>query len=432
MIPSAPVDDPKQNRILAGLRDADYFRLHNDLERVPLTLGQVLFEPGDRLDYVYFPIGGIVSLVFTTEDGNSAELAMTGNDGLIGTPVILGGETTTCKAVVQSAGCAYRVRAEIVAWELEQGGSLLQLALAYVQALMTQMAQGVVCNRHHSVDQQLCRWLLLSLDQLPGNQLDMTQELIANMLGVRREGVTGAAGKLQAAGLIRYSRGHITVLDRPGLEQRVCECYRVVRSEYDRLFGLTPDPQVRGRVRPNPATLRQRAEKRLQEARPPLPSTAWDTARLMHELQVHQIELEMHNEELRHAYDEADALRARYADVYDFAPVPYLTLDSDGTILQLNLAAAILLGVKRSQRGRHRLAASLTEPSLPVFDRFLDDVLTAKNKGVCEVVLVGTLQHPETLVRLEGVPDEDGQECRVVMMTIRSDQPGQADRRQHN
>ncbi|MGL1833608.1 helix-turn-helix domain-containing protein [Rhodocyclaceae bacterium SMB388] len=432
MASSPPEHDPKRNRILAGLPDADYFRLHNDLERVPLKLGQVLFEPGDRLEHVYFPIAGIVSMVFTTEDGSSAELAMTGNDGLVGTPVILGGETTTYKAVVQSAGCAYRLRADIVAWELEQGGSLLQLALAYVQALMTQMAQGVVCNRHHSVDQQLCRWLLLSLDQLPGDQLDMTQELIANMLGVRREGVTEAAGKLQAAGLIRYSRGHITVLDRPGLEQRVCECYRVVRSEYDRLFGLRPVPQLRGRVRPNPATLRQRAEKRLQEARPPLPDTAWDTARLMHELQVHQIELEMHNEELRSAYDEADALRARYADVYDFAPVPYLTLDTDGAILQLNLAAAILLGIKRSQRGRHRFAASLTETSLPIFDRFLDDVLIGRNKGYCEVVLVATPQHPETLVRLEGVPDEDGRECRIVMMTIRSDQPGHADRRQHN
>ncbi len=259
----------------------------------------------------------------------------------------------------------------------------------------------------------------------------MTQELIANMLGVRREGVTEAAGRLQTAGLIRYSRGHITVLDRPGLEERVCECYRVVRAEYERLFSIRLPAPVKGRVRPNPATLRQRAEKRLQEAGPPLPDTAWDTARLMHELQVHQIELEMHNEELRIAYDEADALRARYADIYDFAPVPYLTLDAEGTVLELNLAAAILLGIKRSQKSRHRLAASLTEPSLPILERFLGDVLKGKNKGFCEVAVVSTPQHSETLVRLEGVPDEDGRECRVVMMIIRSAQAGQADRRTH-
>ena len=431
--PPSSADNPRRNRILAGLPDEDYFRLADDLEWVPLKLGEVLFEPGARLGYVYFPISGIVSLVFTTEDGASAELAMTGRNGLVGTPLILGGEMTTYKAVVQSEGGAYRLRAEIVLWELEQGGSLHQLALAYVQALMTQMAQGVVCNRHHTVDQQLCRWLLLSLDELPGNQLDMTQELIANMLGVRREGVTEAAGKLQAAGLIRYRRGHITVLDRPGLEQRVCECYRVVRTEYDRLFSLKPAPPVKGRVRPNPATLRQRAERRLQEEAPPLrPDSAWDSARLVHELQVHQIELEMHNEELRHAYDEADALRARYADIYDFAPVPYLTLDAHGTISELNLAAAIILGLKRSQKGRHRLGASLAEPSLPALARFLDEVLCGKRKGYCEVVLTPTPQHPETLVRLEGVPDEEGRECRVVMMTIRSDPSGQTDRRRRN
>ncbi|MBA4741465.1 MAG: helix-turn-helix domain-containing protein [Azoarcus sp.] len=428
-----PVDDPKHNRILAALPDFDYFRLVDDLERVPLKLGQVLFEPGDRFDHVYFPVSGIVSMVFTTQDGASAELALTGNDGLVGSTLILGGETTTHKAVVQAEGFAYRLRAEFVAWELEQGGALLQLALAYVQALMVQMAQGVVCNRHHSVDQQLCRWLLLSLDQLPGNQLEMTQELIANMLGVRREGVTEAAGKLQDAGLIQYRRGHITILDRPGLEQRVCECYQVVRTEYQRLFKMKPPTPIKGRVRPNPATVRQRAERRLREVgQPTLPNAAHDAERLLHELQVHQIELEMHNEELRHAYDEANELRARYADIYDFAPVPYLTLDAQGAIIDLNLAAAIVLGIKRSQKSRHRLGASLTEASLPAFNQFLGSVLNERSKGYCEVVLIATRQQPETLVKLEGVPDEDGQECRAVMMTLRSDLPGHADRRRHD
>ena len=183
---SSLIDHPKQNRILAALPTEEYARLLDDLEMVTLELGQVLYEPGDCLRHVHFPTTCIVSLVFTTESGASAELAITGNDGLVGTPLILGGDNTNHRAVVQSAGKAYRLKADIIRWELQQGGCLQQLALRYTQALMTQMAQSIVCNRHHTVDQQLCRWLLLSLDRLPGNQLDMTQELIANMLGVRR------------------------------------------------------------------------------------------------------------------------------------------------------------------------------------------------------------------------------------------------------
>ncbi|MDO9596952.1 MAG: helix-turn-helix domain-containing protein [Azoarcus sp.] len=435
-MPSEPTHEtthePKQNRILAALPEAEYYRLVDDLEFVTLTLGQVLYESGDPVDYIYFPTTSIASLVYTTENGSSAELAMTGSDGLIGIPLVLGGETTTHKVVIQSAGGAYRLRAEILIWELDQHGSMQHLALCYAQALMTQMAQSVVCNRHHSVDQQLCRWLLLSLDQLPSNQLKMTQELIANMLGVRREGVTEAAGKLQAAGLIHYSRGLITISDRPGLEKRVCECYRVVRSEYDRLFQLAPVDQPSNRVRPNPATLRRRAETRLKQAKPVEANSSWDTARLMHELQVHQIELEMHNDELRHAYDEADALRARYADIYDFAPVPYLTLDAQGVILQLNLAAAILLGIKRSQKGRYRFADAVKDTSRPGFNSFLEDVLNGKSKSHCEVVLVASAHQDETLVRIEGMPDEDGRECRMVMTYFRSEHPGQADRRRRD
>ena len=230
---------PKQNRILGALAANDFARLQDDLELVHLELGQVLYESGDTLGHIYFPVTCIVSLIFTTQKGATAELAITGNDGLVGIPLVLGGDTTTHRVVVQSAGAAYRLRVETIRWELDQGGELQHLALRYTQALMTQMAQSIVCNRHHSVDQQLCRWLLLSLDRLPGNQLNMTQELIANMLGVRREAVTEAAGKLQAAGLIEYSRGHITVTDRPGLEARACECYATVKAEYDRIFLMT-------------------------------------------------------------------------------------------------------------------------------------------------------------------------------------------------
>jgi diguanylate cyclase (GGDEF)-like protein/PAS domain S-box-containing protein len=343
---------------------------------------------------------------------------MTGNDGIVGVPLILGGEMTTHRVVVQSAGVAYRLRAEILTWELEQGGYLQRLCLSYAQALMTLMAQSVVCNRHHSILQQLCRWLLLSLDQLICNELHMTQELIAAMLGVRREAVTEAAGKLQAAGLIQYSRGHITVIDRSGLEARVCECYGVVRSEYERLFLMLPPTKPKLRARPNPSSLRQRAEARLQLADQALPATAWDAERLMHELKVHQIELEMQVEELRHAYDEADALRDKYADIYDFAPISYFSLDLQGAIVQMNLAGAILLGIKRSNQGRYRFASAIKPEYQAAFKRFQDEVLNNKSKTHCELVLLATDHRAEATVRIEAVPDESGVELRMVVMDL--------------
>lgn len=203
---------------------------------MPLALGEVLYESGIVLRQVYFPIDSIISLLYVMADGASAEIAVVGNEGLIGVSLFMGGETTPSRAVVQSAGHAYRLTGTLLKEEFIRGGAMQHLLLRYTQALITQMAQTAVCNRHHSLDQQLCRWLLLSLDRLASNQLVMTQELIANMLGVRREGVTEAAGRLQSAGLISYSRGHITVLDRPGLEARTCECYAVVKTECDRLL----------------------------------------------------------------------------------------------------------------------------------------------------------------------------------------------------
>jgi CRP-like cAMP-binding protein len=227
---------PSQNRLLAALPAADFARLQPHLELVPLPLGWAVYEAGGAQGYVYFPINSIVSLLYVMEDGSSAEIAVSGNEGLVGISLFMGGETTPSRAVVQSAGHGYRLSAAVLKREFERGGDLQHLLLRYTQALITQMAQTAVCNRHHALEQQLCRWLLLSLDRLPANELVMTQELIANMLGVRREGVTEAAGKLQKARLINYSRGHITVLDRPKLEARVCECYAVVKREYDRLI----------------------------------------------------------------------------------------------------------------------------------------------------------------------------------------------------
>lgn len=258
-------DSPKGNRILAALPSDEYFRLLGDLEFIQLAPGEVLYDSGCRQKYILFPTTCIVSLDFSTVDGSSAQLAIVGNDGLVGVPMILGGKTTTHRAVVQCAGNAFRLGAELADWELYKGDDLQALSLRYTQALITQMAQSVVCNRHHSVKQQLCRWLLLSLDRLPGNQLYVTQELIGHMLGVRREAVTEAAGKLQAAGLIQYSRGRITVINRAGIEALVCECYVAAKVETDRLYHLALDDHPGEWVRPNPATLRQQAVKGLHE-----------------------------------------------------------------------------------------------------------------------------------------------------------------------
>lgn len=227
---------PLENHLLAALPPADFLRLQPSLSLVSLPLGEALYEPGSQLRHVYFPTTSIVSLLYVMADGASAEIAVVGNEGLIGVSLFMGGETTPSRAVVQSAGHAYQLTGKVLKEEFVLGGAMQHLLLRYTQALITQMAQTAVCNRHHSLDQQLCRWLLLSLDRLPSNELVMTQELIANMLGVRRETVTEAAGKLQEGGIIQYSRGRITVLDRPGLEARTCECYAVVKAECDRLL----------------------------------------------------------------------------------------------------------------------------------------------------------------------------------------------------
>jgi len=235
---------PRRNHLLAALQPEDFERLVPDLEAVDLPLGVAVYESGSVQGYVYFPTDCIVSLLYVMEDGSSAEIAVVGNEGVVGIALFMGGESMPNRAVVQSAGTGYRLRASVLKTEFERGGDVQHRLLRYTQALITQMAQTAVCNRHHALEQQLCRWLLLSLDRLESNDLVMTQELIANMLGVRREGVTAAAGHLQAAGVIHYSRGRITVLDRIKLEARVCECYAVVKREYDRLL---PDNLVEKR-----------------------------------------------------------------------------------------------------------------------------------------------------------------------------------------
>ena len=232
----APLSDPRANHLLAAIPEAEWARFAPHLTPVQMDLGMVVYESGNPQPYVYFPTDSIISLLYVMEDGASAEIAIVGREGLVGISLFMGGDTTASRAVVQSAGYAFRMKGKYIRDEFVLAGRVQQLFLRYTQALLTQMGQTAVCNRHHNVDQQLCRWLLMSLDRLSQDELTMTQELIANMLGVRREGVTDAAGKLQRAGIIQYTRGRIRVLDRAALEKRACECYRVVNAEFARLL----------------------------------------------------------------------------------------------------------------------------------------------------------------------------------------------------
>ena len=243
--------DPNQNHLLAALLDAEFDRLSPHLELIPMLLGDVLYESGGKLQYVYFPTTSIVSLQYVLESGGSSEIAGVGNEGVLGISLFMGGNTTPSRAVVQTGGHGYRLKSQILMEEFNRAGPVMRLLLRYTQALLTQMSQTAICNRHHSVQQQLCRWLLLTLDRLPTNDLTVTQELIASMLGVRREGVTEAAGNLQGYGFIRNRRGHITVIKRAGLESGVCECYGVVKKEFARLLSDVRQRQTVPLIRTN-------------------------------------------------------------------------------------------------------------------------------------------------------------------------------------
>lgn len=417
-MPIATRPELRQNLLLAGLSQAEQSRLLNDFESVSLDSGTVLQSAGELLKDVYFPTSCIISLISTTRDGAATELAMVGNEGLAGISLVLGDELASYKLVVQGTGHAYRMKAETLRWELAQGTRLQQMALRYLQALMVQITQGLVCTRYHSFEQQLCRWLLLCLDRRPDNQISMTQERIASLLGVRREAITDAAGKLQAAGLIRYARGQIVVLDRPALAAWGCECHSVVHSEYERYFRSTATIETPGWIRPNPLTLRHRAEARWREQPGIAPEDPMEVTRWLHELEIRKIELEIDNEALHEAHNLADALSERYADIYDFAPIGYFTLDAQGNILDLNLAGAILLGLKRSQKGRHRFINYLAPECQAAFTQFVATVLHDKKNGFCEIALAASALHPASTIRVEAVPDEDGTECRMVLMDI--------------
>ncbi|UCV05570.1 helix-turn-helix domain-containing protein [Dechloromonas denitrificans] len=407
----------QSNFILAGLSVTERSLLLDDLKPVSLQAGDVLQNAGELLSHVYFPSDSIVSLLATTHDGASTELAMVGNEGLIGISAVLGDLVSSHKLVVQSAGEAYRLEAGIMRWELAQGGGLQRLALRYTKALLVQMGQNVVCANHHTIEQRLSRWLLLCLDRQPAAAISMTQDRIAGLLGVRREIVTIGAGRLQAAGLIAYQRGKISIIDRAGLEAAACECYGAIRAEYARYFQAMADTSPPSRFRAHPASLRQSALARWRDL-PVAAEDPSDSAEAHHELEVRKIELEISNEALHQAFAAAAALSERYADIYDFAPIGYFTLDAAGNILDLNLAGAILLGLKRSQKSRQGFASYLAAESQEPFKQFVAQVLREKQRNLCEIVLAATPVHPAATVRIEAVPDEDGTECRMVLMDI--------------
>lgn len=410
---------PSGNRILANLGPAEIARLKDDLELIPLVRGTELYGPGDAFEYVYFPISGLVSLNTLTAVGQTAELASVGSEGMVGVCLVLGNHKAVYQAAVSDAGLAYRLRAEVMTWELAQGSHLLLKALEYSRLLMMQMAQLAVCSHHHTAEQRIVRWLLAHLDRLGGNSIARTQSEIAEALGIRRAVVNQSLGHLQAAGWLLASRGRVTVTDRNALAARACECYAALRqAEEERLATPLPESSPAGDARPGSKTLRQRAEARWNRDRTSLADPLGATAGLVHELEVHQIELEMRNEEVQRAYDETETLRKRYADIYDFSPVGYFTLDTRGVILELNLAGAILLGIKRSEAARHRFAASLVDASLKDFDTLFTQVLQSGNKQAGEFTLRPTPTRPEAVVRIEAIADEAGQECRMVAIDM--------------
>ncbi len=371
------LDSARQNQILGALPLSHYTRMADSLKPVDWVSGQVIYEPGEALDFVYFPTTCTTSLVSHTQEGDSSELAMTGRDGLVGIPVVLGGASMNHRVMVQCAGRAFRMSAEAFQAELLRSRALQQLALSYVQALITQMSQSIVCIGHHAVSERLCYWLLFNGDAMPDEPIKITHETIAHMLGVRRESVTQALGKLQASGLVASGRGKITVLDREGLSEQVCECFSLVTSEKQRLYeralrqcGSNDDPD---------------SELLL----PVEPSSGAD-----------------------------QSLLQKYQDAYDFAPVGFVSLNRQCQVVQTNLAGAIMLGIQRSSAGHHHFEEFMSAQDQCRFQDFHQSVLSGKCRHHLEVTLSGTEHRAEMVVRIDGTLDESGEECCLVMIDV--------------
>lgn len=372
----------RQNAILAALPLADYASLADSLELVDLASGQVIDEPGLAPGAVYFPVSCSVSLVSSTQDGDMSELAITGQEGLVGIGAVLGMPATNHRAMVLCAGQAYRMSGAQLDMALTRSQALRRLLLRYVQALMGQMAQSIVCSRHHSVLQRLSFWLLFNRDRSAREQLKVTHETIAHMLGVRRESITQAAGVLQTAGGIRTSRGKIVIEDALGLGRHACECYAMVKADYERLQQPLPDAQsvlaAHATDAEHPLGLPQGTDAALRS----LPGDR------------------------------------KYADIYDFAPVGLLSVDPQGRILEVNMAGAILLGIQRSRSCSHVFTEFLSEEDQDTFLAFHEEVMSGKCRRHCELALQPTAQRPAVVVRIDATVDEDGLENRMVMSDI--------------
>jgi CRP-like cAMP-binding protein len=378
------VDSARQNRILAAIPLSHYARLSEHLKPVILAAGQVICEPGEPLEFVYFPTTCTTSLLSQTAEGGSSELAMTGRDGMVGVSLVLGSHSANHRVVVQCAGMAYRMPAGVFQSELTRCRELQQLALCHVQALITQMSQSIVCIGHHSVRERLCYWLLFNQGAVGSDHLKVTHETIANMLGVRRESITQALGKLQSAGLVASGRGQIQVLDREGLTDAVCECYSLVFDETERLYERVKLPTQRN------ASMGDNQE----------------------------------------TFEEPTPLN-KYQDAYDFAPVGFVSLDLNGQVVQTNLSGAIMLGIQRSQRSSSKMADFIQPADRAKFTDFHREVLSGKCRRHCELTLSPTSHRSDMVVRIDATLDEQGDECRLVMIDV-TDERNQAEQQRGN
>ena len=370
------VESARQNKLLAGVPLSHYARMSEHLKPVDLTAGQVIYEAGESLEFVYFPTTCTTSLVSHTTDGDSSELAMTGRDGMVGVALVLGSGSMNHRVVVQCAGQAFRMPADAFLMEVTRCRELQQLVLCYVQILLTQMSQSIVCIGHHSVSERLSYWLLFNRDALDSDQLKVTHETIANMLGVRRESITQALGKLQSAGLVASGRGKINILDRDGLTDCVCECFSLVSSETQRLYERA------GRA---PEVFFESDEACLQP--------------------VGQ------DQDLLH----------KYQDAYDFAPVGFVSLDRQGRVVHTNLAGAIMLDIQRSQHKLSPFQAFIVPSDQAAFLAYHQEVFSGRCRRYCEVTLCATDHRSEMVVRIDATLDEMGEECRLVMIDVTED-----------
>ena len=367
------VESARQNKLLAGVPLSHYARMSEHLKPVDLAAGQVIYEAGESLEFVYFPTTCTTSLVSHTADGDSSELAMTGRDGMVGVSLVLGSGSMNHRVVVQCAGQAFRMPADVFLLEVTRCRELQQWVLCYVQIVLTQMSQSIVCIGHHSVSERLSYWLLFNRDALDSDQLKVTHETIANMLGVRRESITQALGKLQSAGLVASGRGKINILDRDGLTDCVCECFSLVSSETQRLYeraGRTPEASFES------------------------------------------------DEIDRQPVGQDQDLLHKYQDAYDFAPVGFVSLDRQGQVVQTNLAGAIMLDIQRSQRSLSPFAEFIKPADQSLFVGFHQEVLSGKCRRYCEVTLCATDHRSEMVVRIDATLDEMGEECRLVMIDV--------------